>query len=210
MTKQEAGYRWRRYWWGDQEDPESPGLKYLFDRIPNEPDAEYTQLNVTYVMGPDGRAWATPFTRQTVAQAFGLPVPSVKANLGKGLTMDARANVVDEVLGINTGLNALMKVPQILEEEEKDEKTAGSKSTPTYGASKYRKFPRFGRSGGGGGGGGYTPSPDFIRMLPLPETRISPRPDDIPFINTNNPYIRRGSVRRERISSERGRLKQWQ
>ena len=205
MTKQEAGYRWRRYWWGDQEDPESPGLKYLFDKIPNEPDAEYTQLNVTYTMGPDGRAWATPFTRQTVAQAFGLPFPSTKANLGKGLTMDARANVVDEVLGINTGLNALMRTPTMVPEDEKEksEKAAGGKTTSAYGPRKFRRF-------GGGGGGGFTPSPDFIRMMPLPETRMSPRPDDIPFINTSTPYIRRANIRRERISSERGRLKQWQ
>jgi hypothetical protein len=97
--------------------------------------------------------------------------------------MDARANVVDEVLGINTGLNALMKTPFVIpEEEEAAAKTAAAKSASTYGPRKYKRFPSR------GGGGGYTPSPDFIRMLPLPETRMSPRPDDIPFINTNSPY----------------------
>lgn len=202
MTKQEAGYRWRRFWWGDPDDPEAPGLKYLFDKIPTEPDARYTQLNVTYIMGPDGKAWATPFTRQTVAQALGIPLPHQKAALGKGLTMDSRANVVDEVLGINTGLNALMKNPFIPEEQEDKAQQQSKSSTPSYGARKFKRYPS--------SSGGYTPRPDFIRMLPLPETGLTPRPNDIPFINTNTPQVRRADVRRERITSERGRLKQWQ
>lgn len=203
MTKAEAGYRWRRFWWGDPEDPEAPGLKYLFDQIPTEPNAEYVQLNVTYTLGPDGRPWATPITKQSWLQALGLPVPHKKATLGEGLTMDARANVVDEVLGINTGLNALMKVPSLVPENEKDDRTKAGSSTP-YTPFKFKKFPR--RSGGGGGDF----VPPFLRMNPLPESRVQPRPDDIPFINTSTPYVRRSNINQQRIYSERGRLKQWQ
>jgi hypothetical protein len=46
-------------------------------------------------------------------------------------------------------------------------------------------------------------------MRALPSAR-APFGNDIPFINTSNPLIRRGDIRRERVWSERGRLKQWQ
>ena len=37
-----------------------------------------------------------------------------------------------------------------------------------------------------------------------------PYSDDLYSINTSNPIIRRATIRRERFSSERGRLNQWQ
>jgi hypothetical protein len=75
-----------------------------------------------------------------------------------------------------------------------------------YGGGGYGGY-----SGGGGGGGrgGYGPHISPIRFNGFQFQRAT-FADGIPFINTSNPIIRRASIRRERISSERGRLKQWQ
>ena len=75
-----------------------------------------------------------------------------------------------------------------------------------YGGG-YRSYGGYG--GGGGGGGSYAPNVYFTKMNPLPGS-ISTYGNATPFINTSNPIIRRADVRRERVWSERGRLKQWQ
>jgi hypothetical protein len=208
LSEQSAMYRMRRIWYGDSTDPSSPGLReILYDkRIPNKPYIEYDQLNVTYVLGPDGKPWATPFTKTSIMQAMGVPLPHTMAKTIPGVTkLDARGNVIDLVNGINTGQAALQPRPiQPEEDEPKDDpvKAAESKSyTPGGG---YR------RGGGGGGGyGGSSYGPNFQRMDRLPYG-TSPRQNGVGMINTSNPIIRRSDVRRERISSERGRLKQWQ
>jgi hypothetical protein len=211
LPPESAAYRMRRYWYGDNSDPSSVGLRELLysDKIPEKGGADYNQLNVTYVIGPDGKPWATPFQRQTLLQAAGIPMPSRIAPTAPGTRLDQRGNVVDEMLGINTGLAAVVPV-QLPEpkEKEKDDLPDGKDKTPTktpYGRRGY--YGR--RGGGGGGGGGYISTPDFIRMIPLPEGQ-APRIDDTPMINTNSPYIRRARIDRMRINSERGRLKQWQ
>ena len=56
---------------------------------------------------------------------------------------------------------------------------------------------------------GYHSQVTFNPMRAFPSAR-APFANDVPFINTTNPLIRRGDVRRERVWSERGRLKQWQ
>jgi hypothetical protein len=63
--------------------------------------------------------------------------------------------------------------------------------------------------GGSGGGGYYGPNVYFSEMRDFADIR-TPYGNNIPFINTSNPIIRRGDVRRERVWSERGRLLQWQ
>ena len=64
----------------------------------------------------------------------------------------------------------------------------------------------FGGRGGGGGGGGYSNNP----LMPFLNALRNPYADNIPTMYINNINVRRASVRRERFSSERGRLNQWQ
>ena len=61
----------------------------------------------------------------------------------------------------------------------------------------------FGRRSGGGGGG------SSIRIN-TPERQQVPYANDIDNINMTNPILRRASIRRERIDSQKGRLKPWQ
>jgi hypothetical protein len=85
-----------------------------------------------------------------------------------------------------------------------------AKSAGGSGWRNFGGYGGYGRRGGGGyggySGGGYS---QFQRMYALPGS-TTPYSNDISFINTSNPLIRRGDVRRERVWSERGRLKQWQ
>ena len=65
----------------------------------------------------------------------------------------------------------------------------------------------YSRGGGGyssGGGGGYA------YKLNGPERNNAIYGNNEPFIRVDNPIIRRASIRRERYSSTRGRLNQWQ
>jgi hypothetical protein len=210
LSEQSAMYRMRRIWFGDSTNPSAPGLReILYDkRIPDKPYVEYDQLNVTYVMGPDGKPWATPFQRQKVLGALGLPVPHTIAPTIEGqTTLDQRGNVIDLVNGINTGLAAVQPRPIQPPEDQpvKDPAVdAAEKKTYSIGGGRWRRGG-FGR----GGYGGSSYGPNFQRMDRLPYGD-SPRINTPPMINTSNPIIRRADVRRERISSERGRLKQWQ
>jgi hypothetical protein len=194
---------------------------------------KFAQLNTTYVMGPDGRPWATGFKRDGVFNALGLkPVKSPYTSQQEGITgNDARLNTTylggGAVKGINTGLRALelvdesINVPTDVEIGKSIEKAikdaAGQDYAPYtpyakkgggYGGYRRRGYSR---RGYGGGGGGYSSAGfhSFTRLYALPHGKV-PYGDNIPFINTSNPLIRRADVRRERVWSERGRLKQWQ
>lgn len=220
--------RARRIWYGNTyEDPNATGLKDIVwdDRIPWNMQVTYNQLNTTFVMGPNGRPLATPFTRQNLAQALGIPLPSRAWSSTAGMTKDMRGNAVDEVAGINLGLKGLERVDSKLtmpvpEDEPKAFKETGrTASDPfadnkkkgsgwvNYGKRGYTPYRR--RSYGGGGGYSSKGYPNFTRMYALPDTQ-TPYGNDIPFINTSNPILRRADVRRERVWSERGRLNQWQ
>jgi hypothetical protein len=214
-------FRMRRIWYGDGTKPSAPGLReILYDkRIPSQPYAEYDRLNVTYVLGPDGKPWATPFKKADVAQVFGIPLPHQMPEPRPGTTYDQRGNVVDLIRGINTGQAALVRRPEASDIEANDDavkKAEAKKYTPGGGYSRRpwrnfgrRGFRRFGGGGWGGGGGGGGFGPQFRDLRALPGG-TSARIDDVQNINVNNPIIRRADVRRERITSERGRLKQWQ
>ena len=231
LDETKARSRMQRIMQGPFDNPEAPGLAdLLFDtRISADPKVTYGQLNTTYVMGPDGRPWAAGFKRDGLMGALGLqpfkrmtpPDPNVTST-------DGRGNTVDLVNGINTGLRALVpfddsrNIPtdeELAERIEKAiEKAARQQYSPTnpyekdgkggggYGGG-WRNFGRRGYGGyggGGGGGGGY-----FSKMYSLPRN-VTPYGNSTPFINTSNPILRRAFVRRERISSNRGRLNQWQ
>ena len=63
----------------------------------------------------------------------------------------------------------------------------------------------YGRGGGGGGGGG-----GYAYRVNAPVRNDPTYGRNVPYINSDNPIIRRASIRRERFSSTRGRLNQWQ
>ena len=223
MTETAAKFRANRYYFGDSTDPSSPGLREILysNQIPSEPSAEYNQLNATYVIGPDGRPWATPFPRQSIIQSLGLPVPAGMIRPTNGMRFDDRGNSVDAVKEINTGRAALEPVQvagqvtpndSILEEIKK--KTYTPKDT-VFGHGSFGGYRRYGGYGGyrrggySGGGGGFTPN-SYITRMNFFTGMSAAQIDSMPMINTNSPLIRRADVRRERVSSERGRLKQWQ
>jgi hypothetical protein len=215
LPESAAKYRANRLWWGDQENPAAPGLREIIysNKISVQSEATYKQLNTTYAIGPDGRPWATPFQRMNVMQSLGVPTAHRMTETIPGVTgRDERGNTVDLVRGINTGLASLepeLVIPELVIPDnlldEVNAKTVTPSRTP-YGRRSYG----YGRRGYGGySGGGSSWGPNFQRMDRLPEG-TSARADWVPMINTNTPIIRRADVRRERISSERGRLKQWQ
>ena len=224
MTETAAKFRANRYYFGDSSDPSSPGLREILysNKIPSQPSAEYNQLNATYVIGPDGRPWATPFPRQSIFQAWGLPIPAgmiAPANSSMGL--DERGNATDLVKNINTGRAALEPTQvegqvtpndSILDEIKKKTYTPKDTVSGRSAYSGYRRYGGYSRRGGysrGGSGGGFIPNSYITRMNYFTGMSAA-RVDNLPMINTNSPLIRRADVRRERVSSERGRLKQWQ
>lgn len=223
LSYESAQYRARRFWYGDPTRPDTPGLRELLysKQIPDRPTANYTQLNVRYTIGPDGKPWATPYARNSFLGTI-LPVPTGIKPAAPGMRLDERGNSVDEVRGINTGLAALkpnLVESQIEANDKPLERALAKRYTPSqaergnsYGGFR-RGYYRSGGWGGGGGWGGYSSSGGggayFTRTNPYPR-RYGPNPNGIPAINSNTPYVRRASIRRERFSSERGRLKQWQ
>jgi hypothetical protein len=203
LSYESAQYVARRFWYGDPSNPQIPGLRDIIQSqdIPINNRVTYNQLNVMYAIGPDGRPWATPFERSNVAQAFGIPIPHRVELPGPGSHLDNLGNVVDDVLGINTGISAIVRQPNPPIELE-DPFKAGKVNSGSAGSSNGGR-----RFGSGSGGSSYFPP--FIRMDDLPYGTSS-RYGGIPMVNTSNPYIRRAQVNRERVFGERGRLKQWQ
>ena len=63
----------------------------------------------------------------------------------------------------------------------------------------------YGSSGGGGGGGG-----SYAYRVNSPERNDAIYARQLYNLNVDNPILRRATIRRERFSSERGRLKPWQ
>jgi hypothetical protein len=134
------------------------------------------------------------------------------------------------VNGNNTGLRAIVplddtrNVPTDVEIgksiEDAIKAAAGESYTPfkpfeSDGGSGYTPWKKYGGYGGykrkpwknyGSGGGG---SAYFSKMYGMPDNE-APYGNNVSFINTSNPILRRANVRRERVWSERGRLKQWQ
>jgi hypothetical protein len=216
LSEEQAMYRMRRFWYGDSTNPATAGgLRALIysNAIPQSDTQRYDQLNVTYAIGPDGKPWATPFERASIWSAV-LPVAKTTLASGPGMSKDkTRGKDTDELLGINTGMHGLVRQQEEpLEPDDKPmEKAAAKDYTKADTGVSRSPWKKFGRSGYGGGGG-YSSNarPYFQRMQPLPSGGESPRIDGIRQVNTSNPYIRRSQVREERISSERGRLKQWQ
>ena len=230
LSQEQATWRMRRIMFGTGTEAGTPRLIDLIytDQIPYSGTLEYNQLNTTFVIGFDGMPLATGFQRQGLMGAFGLtPATRMWSPEGTGLSMDQRGNAVDQVAGINTGMRALEARPagweipnieQITKDGLKEVVDAINKLDLTPSSPYDAKtgsgsgWMNFGGGGyGGGGGGGYSSGSGayFQRMYALPRG-IAPYGDNIPYINVSNPLLRRADVRRERVWSERGRLKQWQ
>ena len=224
MSEESAMYRVRRFWYGDDVTGR-PGFREMLynDKIPAIPVAKYTQLNVTYTIGPDGKPWATPFTRNTLSQLF-LPTPHTVAPPAQGTRLDSRGNIVNELTQTNTGLKAVVPSfivndleaeDDVLEEVEKKRTTPGwtSKYNGYYGGYRrgYGGYSRGGYSRGGYSGSSYNGPALFTdKILRSIRGGYGPQMDGQYTPKADNPIVRRASVRRERYSSERGRLKQWQ
>lgn len=228
LPEKVAKQRANRIFYGDKyNDPNATGLWHVIwdDRIPWSTKVTYNQLNTTHAMGPDGKPWATPFKRTQIAQAFGIPLPHTMHSPSRGLGQDARGKVTDPVFGINLGVHALERVesnekleppkdkPKAFDKTyEPSDAETGKKGWVNYPKRKWTNYPKrsYGRrSYGGGYSSSYGGSSYFTRMNPLPDN-VTPYGSGAPFINTSNPIIRRANIRRERVWSERGRLKQWQ
>lgn len=236
LTPQKAESRLKRLWGGEYGDSTSYGIGDILwakpedGGIPTTPAASYKQLNTTYVMGPDGLPWATGQSRQSFLAALGISpiVPQVASAPGSQPT-DARFNTIDPVAGVNTGLRALKPtnetwdVPTNIDLAEEMKKALQEAVSQGGGGGGYNYGSNNNKSGGyyyGGGyrrrGGGSSYSPRgygsgsyFSRMYALPGG-VAPYGNSVPNTYSSNPIIRRATVRRERVWSERGRLKQWQ
>jgi hypothetical protein len=208
LTSQQAWFVAQRYFYGDNTDPNSVGLSDLVNSnlIPRSNTVKYNQLNVTYAKGPDGRYWATPFERATFLGAIGVPIPQQVEAPRNGTYLDTQGMVVDDVLGINTGLAALERIK---EDGEFPKVTFDFKAAAkaTKGATPDFRRQFYGR--GGYSSGSYARWPYYAPMDDLPKS-FAPDVITVPMINTSNPYVRRGRVERERVTSDRGRLNQWQ
>lgn len=235
LDQVKAESRMKRIMYGDFNQPEIMGLADILFAKPEEgglsyeQSVTYAQLNTTYVIGPDGRPWATGFARDKFLNAVGLkPYKPMIQGDGSTTSNDGRMNTVDLVNGLNTGLRALQplddtrNVPTDVEIGKAIEKAIADAAAQQYtpftpfdsdsGGSGWMNFGGgYGGYGGYGGGGGYSGggSAYFTRMYSMPKN-ISVYGNSMSFINTSNPIIRRATVRRERVESQRGRLNQWQ
>lgn len=229
LDQTKATSRMKRIWYGPTTDPSVLGLGEILwsKEISDQDSLTYNQLNTTYVVGPDGLPWATGYTRDGWKGALGImPVKRMMLSESSATDTDDRINTVDLVNGINTGLRALEPVDEsrfimtdaeVAKSIENAIKDAAEKTyapfTPyeskSSGGGYYRSRGGYGRRSSYGGGGYYSGSSYASKMQDLPRG-MAPYANTVPFINTSNPIIRRADVRRERVWSERGRLKQWQ
>jgi uncharacterized membrane protein YgcG len=202
------------------------------DAIPYESANVYRQLNTTYVIGPDGMPWATGVGRNTLMNFWGQAPLQRFLSEGDGgnLGLDSRLNSTDPTANLNTGMRGLEKVHssffnptdedilKAIEEgfkevaaavrepswSERNSKNGWKDFGPRSGYSRSGGYSRGGGGGYGGGGGGYA------YKLNGPERNTATYNSNDPYIRVDNPIIRRASIRRERFSSTRGRLNQWQ
>jgi hypothetical protein len=221
LSRDAATYRAKRIWYGGQiDDPDAVGLGDLLwsKDISFSDKTTFKQLNTTYVTGPDGRPWATGFTRDGLLGALGIkPVNRTLATITGDV--DERLNTVTGAM--NTGLRALEPESEKAPEPPKidfdaiaakvgegdDESGKKGSGWTNYGRGGYyrRKSGGSGWTDFGSGGGGV-----YFQEMNRLQYGTSPYGNTISFINTSNPIIRRGSINRQRFWSERGRLFQWQ
>jgi hypothetical protein len=228
LSHDRALYRAKAVWNGPS-DGSSNGIADILwsDSIPYSKTVGYQQLNTTYITGPDGMPWATGFGRGKLMAALGL-APFQSANLDSNVGVDGRLNSADRVVGINTGQRGLNRFETSLEiptdaeigQSIVDAIEKANDSSYSQGFGGYGGFGGgFGGFGGGGGGGrGYATKPSNTNYFPPrwnnlnynPITLRVPYANDAYSIRTDDVRTDLSLIRRERISSERSRLTQWQ
>jgi hypothetical protein len=220
LSQEDAVKRAKLIGYGPYNDSSVPGLfdAIWTDELSYVKSNRYYQLNTTYVNGPDGKPWATAVQRNTFLGAMSFLTPYYNDETGRGLPTDQVLNSVDYGSNLNTGLRALEKTDEswviptpeeIGESIEKAIEKLGNKNftqSPTY--DQYSGYGRRGYGGGGGGGGGRNYANNSL--MPFLNGMKAPYLDNIPQLYINNINPRRSDIRRERFSSERGRLNQWQ
>ena len=140
--------------------------------------------------------------------------------LPEGLGYDTRGNVVNYLTNTNTGGKAI--VPGVINEkiepddkplrDSKDAKTTTSSNWggKWYGGGYSRRGYGYGGRGGGYSSGGYPTTIFTDKILRAIRAGYGPQMEGSYGPRADNPIVRRADVRRERVTSERGRLKQWQ
>ena len=236
VTKSEALSMAKTAYYGQEYGaPEQLGISDILtgNYIPQYQTQKYYQLNTTYVAGPNGYPIATGLQR-SVLTSMGLNLNGygVFDTYGRGensaaLPVDQLLNSVDAGRGLNTGQRNLEKVdeetwfPKTAEEiaEEIDaslEKIADKiddLQDNLNGGYGYSGYGGYGGYGGGYSSGGYSSSANYgggQQRLNTPNGLSTPYALSPRTAYSNNPIIRRATIRRERFSSERGRLNQWQ
>ena len=228
LSHDQASDRADQYLYGSKTNPYAIPLweviwsKGRFENaIPYSPTVTYNQLNTTYVMGPSGRPMATGVERSQLLNFFGQS-PLKRYDMGSGgLGVDERLNSTDAAANINTGLRSLERVgdnwanptdDDILQAVQDGFKSvvdaikAPSGNDDLYGRNSFGGgYGRGGYGGGGGGGGGSYPY--RVNGFERNDTTYARQ---IYNLQVDNPILRRATIRRERFSSERGRLKPWQ
>lgn len=227
LTEREAVSRAWDIMKGQGDYANSTGLSSIIwsKQIPSSAEAVYQQLNTTYIQGPDGSMWATGITREKLLNFIGLEPFTPYFTGNSQLGVDSRLNSTDPVFNLNTGMRGLVRKEEsehiktleelMIESDERlgkliqegllDLKDGYTNYEDGYGNYKYRS--RGWRSGGGRGGSGgssYAPKINIGSGIREPYFQAARTAD------AGNPSIRRASIRRERFSSNRGRLKQWQ
>ena len=218
LSESAAKHRAKKVWYGS-DDGSVPGIAdILFDKdlIPYDKTTEYQQLNTTYILGPDGKPWATGFKRSTLAGALGFgPLTKSWTSGDTNLSVDSSGNTVDPVMGVNLGMRAMKRVDDSINVPT-DKEIGDAIVEAIENLDLKSGFGGYGGYGGGGGSYAQRPYPvnaPDVRWLNLNtrELRLrNPYPNDIYAITTESVNLRRFDIRRERISSERGRLNQWQ
>ena len=144
-----------------------------------------------------------------------------------GTRLDSRGNGVNEITGVNTGHKAVVPgyVVNDVDYKAKDkllDDADPKKMTPSWTSRTSRYWGYGGYRRGGYSRGGYRRGSysrggsDYVTPMFTDKIIRAIRGGYGPSLqgtyapNFDNPVIRRADVRRERVSSERGRLKQWQ
>lgn len=220
LSESSAKSRAYKVWNGTGDLPGIADILWSPD-ISYSPTQEFQQLNTTYIQGPDGNIWATGFERQRLLGAMGLaPLTGMHTSADTRTDMDGRMNVSG--FGINnTGMRSLRPVNDSLDTPTDAEigdaiTKAIEKLDDTPYSQGYGGYGGYG--GGGGGGGGYPQRPVFNSFYPPrwtnqnfnPITLRVPYANDVYSIRTDDVRTDTSTIRRERISSDRGRLTQWQ
>lgn len=214
-------------WLGQNDYANVQGLRSIVysKQIPEKATVTYNQLNTTYIQGPDGQMWATGIARDTLMDVLGLKPIKRFLTGNNQLGVDERLNNTDAVFNLNTGMRGLkrqeesyhVKTDEELLKESMDALKEFLKKnfddikgnswvdwSKGYGNPRYRSRGYSRGGGGGGGGGGYAPRVDIGGAIREPYYK------DVRVADAGNVSIRRANLRRERFSSDRGRLKPWQ